>query len=181
MEKRILFVMILLLGTIVTFAQEKKLGVVNVHLHEQAVKALENCNFIITYNTFETNRGRKLLDSRYCFFEVKGDCVSYQEYNGRADELSNFSVNHFPKLSEGKVSDYNIERQKNGDVCVSMLLKTKYSSRTFYIRIKLENNTNKCKLSFSKRQNKDFGSYYTGSLYPIGAIAVLKGEPRRYY
>lgn len=123
----------------------------------------------------------KILDSRSCFFEVKGDCVSYQEYNGEADGESRFGVNHFPKLREGKVSDFNIEREDDGDVCVTMILKTKSSSRTFYIKISLDENTNKCKLYFSKRKNRDLGQYYTGSLYPIGATTVLKGEPQRYY
>ena len=40
MKKRILFIMLLLLGTIVTFAQENKSDFVNAQLHEQAVKAL---------------------------------------------------------------------------------------------------------------------------------------------
>ena len=40
MKKRILFIMLLVVGTIVTFAQENKSDVVNAQLHEQAVKAL---------------------------------------------------------------------------------------------------------------------------------------------
>lgn len=178
--KRIMFCLIYLLGTIATFAQEEQSEIVNDLLHEQALKALENRNFIVTYNTLETNRGRKILDSRSCFFEVKGDYVSYQEYNGEAEREPWSGVVHSPKLNEGKASDFNIERKDNGETRVTMLLKTNNSSRTFYIEIKLERDTNKCILSFSKRRNKTLGKYYTGSLFPIGATILLKGEPRRY-
>ena len=57
--KRILFSMMLFLGTMISWAQEEKSDIVGRLFYEQAVQALENRNFIVTYNTFESNRGRK--------------------------------------------------------------------------------------------------------------------------
>ena len=76
--KRIMFFMVLLLGTIATFAQKEKPDVVDLLLHEQASTALKDGNFIIRIYSNSLNAD---YDDRYCFLEMTGNEVLYQMYD----------------------------------------------------------------------------------------------------
>ena len=173
--KRILFGMMLFLGTMVSWAQEEKTDIVGRLMHEQAVKALKDGNFIIRIYSNSLNAD---YDDRYCFLELTEDEVLYQMYDGRADKEPWTGVTHAPIMYQGTASDIRIKHESNGDIHFTALLKIPYKSRNLWWNIVLKKGSNECTVSKSKIKG-EFKGFYKGKLYPKGTTTVMKGEIRR--
>lgn len=173
--KRILFIMVLLMGAIATFAQEEKSDVVDQLLHEQAARALKDGTFIIRIYSNSLNAD---YDNRYCFLELTGNEVLYQMYDGRADKEPWTGVTHAPIMYQGTASDISIKHESNGDIHFTALLKIPYKSRNLWWNIVLKKGSNECTVSKSKIKG-EFKGFYKGKLYPKGTTTVMKGEIRR--
>ena len=173
--KRILFGMMLFLGTMVSWAQEEKMDIVGRLMHEQAVKALKDGNFIIRIYSNSLNAD---YDDRYCFLELTEDEVLYQMYDGRADKEPWTGTTHAPIMYQGTASDFSIKHEPNGDIHFTALLKIPYKSRNLWWNIVLDHRSNECTVSKSKIKG-EFKGFYRGKLYPKGTTTVMKGELRR--
>ena len=179
--KRIMFIMLLLLGNIVTFAQEEKSDVVDLLLHEQAVKALEDKKFVIKFNAKHYDRDNrvKYYDDKYCFLEIDGETASYQMYDGRADDEPETGLTHAPVMYQGTASEFSIEHEPNGDIHFTALLQIPYKYRDFWWHIVLKKGSNECIVSKHKKGREPQGGGRMAKLFPIGGTTIMKGEVRR--
>lgn len=179
--KRILFITLLLLGTIATFAQKEKPDVVDLLLHEQAVEALQNRKFVIKFNAKHYDRDNrvKYYDDRYCFLEIDGETASYQMYDGRADDEPETGLTHAPVMYQGTASDFSIKHELNGDVHLTALLQIPYKYRDFWWHIVLKKGSNECIVSKHKKGREPQGGGRIAKLFPIGGTTIMKGEVRR--
>ena len=179
--KRILFIMVLLMGTIATFAQEEKTDIVDQLLHEQAVKALEDKKFVIKFNAkhYDRNNRVKYYDDRYCFLEIDGETASYQMYDGRADDEPETGLTHAPVMYQGTASDFSIKQEPNGNIHFTALLQIPYKYLDFWWTIVLKKGSNECIVSKYKKGHKSQGGGRVARLFPIGSTTIMKGEVRR--
>ena len=173
--KRIMFFMVLLLGTIATFAQKEKPDVVDLLLHELASTALKDGIFIIRIYSYSLNAD---YDDRYCFLEMTGNEVLYQMYDGRADEEPWTGVTHAPIMYQGTATDFSIKHAPNGEIHFTALLQIPYESRNLWWNIVLKKDSNECTVSKSKIKG-EFKGFFKGKLYPKGTTSVMKGVIRR--
>lgn len=174
--KKILFLFVMLLGIQSVWAQSSEKTDGNVAF-EEAVKALEEKKFIIRFHTMDyRGQKRKQLDSETNFLILEGGSVSYQYDNGRREyrNLDGTTVGYeFPQVKKGKASNVKMNMDERS-LSMSVNVKdTKGNPAKFRIKIKLEDKPENCVATMTDYWGN---SYYTATLYPIGATTVMKAN-----
>ena len=188
--KRILFSVILLLGAMVPWAQEEKSGVVGQPLYEEAVEALEQQRFVVTFHAGEWGSSRRIdLDSRRNFLIIDGQKGFFQK---SVDE--DFSYGHITggigltplKMLESDVVKIEKKCDKKGNITCTVLLKGKdivgvKNAKEAKITLKKGSNDVEVHVKYNGGgMSRPAGSsLYIGSLHKIDAAAIERGTPYR--
>lgn len=178
MKRFLLFMAIALFAINVTYASnENQQSSSNEISYEQALKALEERQFIIRFNTLDyRGQRRKHLDNETNFLILEGDSASYQYDDGRREYLhvgGGGTFYMFPDIEKGKASNITIKKDKKNNRVLSMAVKLKSMHSSFTVKIVLEEGTNNC---IATLKNYWGNSYYKGVLYPIGTTTVLNAN-----
>ena len=188
--KRILFSVILLLGAMVSWAQEEKSGVVGQPLYEEAVEALEQQRFVVTFHAGEWGSSRRIdLDSRRNFLIIDGQKGFFQK---SVDE--DFSYGHITggigltplKMLESDVVKIEKKCDKKGNITCTVLLKGKdivgvKNAKEAKITLKKGSNDVEVHVKYNGggMSRRAGSSLYIGSLHKIDAAAIERGTPYR--
>ena len=187
--KRLLFLLSMLwVGIAGISAQEVKAEGKSIKesLHEEAVKALEQQRFVVTFHAGEWGSSRRIdLDSRRNFLMIDGQKAFFQK---SVDE--DFSYGHITggigltplKMLESDVVKTEKKCDKKGNVLYTVLLNGRSIAEVKNVKeakVILKQGSNdvmvEIKYKGGGRGRRAGSSVYTGSLHPIGAVAIERG------
>ena len=182
--KRMLFLMSMLCFCVtgITAQQvvETKEKTIEEEWFQKAVDAIKESRFIIKFHAEDSGSKRRVsIDNRVNFLIVDGEYVAWQTARDRDIDFREINVHSGSqglvglKMNESKLSNMEVKNKKNGDVFCSVSIEGRSIQEA---QITLKKGTNDCLV---KCKMKGGGMYRIGTLYPIDATTVEKGEPYR--
>lgn len=183
MKKILIILGTLLVGFLGLFAQQEmdvEKETIKETLYQDAVDAIKEKRFIIKFHAEDSGSKRRIsLDNRVNFLIVDREYVAWQSAHDRDSHFREINVHSGIqgltglKMNESKLSDIKVKNKKNGDIFCSVLIEGRTIQEA---QITLEKGTNDCLVKCKMRGG---GMYRIGTLYPISATTVEKGEPYR--
>lgn len=171
MKKNILIIIALISLSIGSAYSNENVNIADSMLYENAVRAIENRQFVIKANALSFKQGRSgNVDSKSNFVVLDNEKATIQVH---ADKPGSSDAS--PVLLEGKVSNLKQRYSKKGDV----LLDAKVQNGPFIIKmnIRLKKGTNIAYVRVSSLGNdEDFtliGTLNPGDITDVNAVPVI--------
>ena len=179
--KRMFFLMSMLCFCVTCItAQDTKKKTIEEEWFQEAVDAIKENRFIIKFHAEDSRSKKRVsIDSRVNFLIVDGEYVAWQTAYDRDVDFREINVHSGSqgliglKMNESKMSNIEVKNKKNGDVFCLVSIEGRSIQEA---QITLKKGTNDCLV---KCKMKGGGMFRIGTLYPIDATTVQKGEPFR--
>ena len=187
--KRVLFLLSMLwVGVAGLFAQEIKAEEKSIKesLYKEAVEALDQQRFVVTFHTAEQGSSMRInLDSRKNFLIIDGQKGFFQRCDDEdfSKRYKSGGVGLTPlKMLESDVVKTEKKCDKKGNVLYTFLLNGRSIAEVKNVKeakVILKKGSNdvmvEIKYKGGGRGRRAGSSVYTGSLHPIGAVAIERG------
>ena len=187
--KRVLFLLSMLwVGVAGLFAQEIKAEEKSIKesLYKEAVEALDQQRFVVTFHTAEQGSSMRInLDSRRNFLIIDGQKGFFQSCDDEdfSKRYKSGGVGLTPlKMLESDVVKTEKKCDKKGNVLYTVLLNGRSIAEVKNVKeakVILKKGSNdvmvEIKYKGGGRGRRAGSSVYTGSLHPIGAVAIERG------
>lgn len=189
MKRMLLFLTILMIGIVSVSAEKRTKDEkkdTKEALYKEAVEALDQHRFVVTFHTAEQGSSMRInLDSRRNFLIIDGQKGFYQT---SIDE--DFSKGYMTggvgltplKMLESDVVKTEKKCDKKGNVLYTVLLNGRSIAEVKNVKeakVILKKGSNdvmvEIKYKGGGRGRRAGSSVYTGSLHPIGAVAIERG------